>query len=94
MVYIFENESMRIVRMQKNQHGSRKMEFYNVKARKTVTIADAKCEKVVYSRETSKGIQKRYAVRAVGADGAKLTKFISKETFDSLACPTGKPAKK
>ena len=70
------------------------MEFYNVKARKSVTIADAKCEKVVYSRETTKGIQKRYAVRAVDSDGAKLTKFISKDTFDSLACPTGKPAKK
>ena len=85
---------MCIVRMHKKINREQKMEFFNVKTRKAVKIADAKCEKVVYSRETSKGIQKRYAARAVGPDGAKLTKFISKDAFDSLDCPVGKPAKK
>jgi len=60
------------------------MEFYNVKKRATVTIADAKCKTVVYERETAKGIQKRYAVKAVDADGTNLTKFISKAAYDKI----------
>ncbi len=70
------------------------MEFYNVKTRETVKIADSKCEKVVYLRTTTKGTQERYAARAVASDGAKLTKFISKADFDALKCPVGQPAKK
>ncbi len=70
------------------------MEFYNVKKRAKVKIADDKCEKVVYSRKTATGIQERYAVRAVDKDGCSLTKFISKETYDGLSCKAGKPAKK
>ncbi len=70
------------------------MEFYNVKKREKVQIADAKCEKVVYKRETANGIQERYAVKAVDSDGSKLTKFISKATYDGLTCKAGKAAKK
>lgn len=70
------------------------MEFYNVKKRAKVKIADAKCEKVVYKRKTSTGVQERYAVRAVDNDGTNLTKFISKDTYDALTCKAGKAAKK
>lgn len=70
------------------------MEFYNVKKRAKVKIAEAKCEKVVYKRKTSTGIQERYAVRAVDGDGTNLTKFISKKDFDALSCKVGKAAKK
>ena len=42
------------------------MEFYNVKKRTKVEIAEKKCEKVVYKRETAKGVQERYAVKETG----------------------------
>ncbi|MBR2905747.1 MAG: hypothetical protein IKC08_07600 [Lentisphaeria bacterium] len=66
------------------------MKFYNVKKKDYVTIKDADCEKVVYEKETSKGIQKRYAARAVDKDGMKLTKFLTKADFDALKCKVGK----
>jgi len=66
------------------------MKFYNVKKRKEVEIADAKCKKVVYKRKTSKGVQERFAVRAQDDDGTNLTKFINKAVFDKLACELGK----
>ena len=66
------------------------MKFYNVKKRKEVNVADGTCTKVVYKRKTSKGVQERYAVRAVDTDGTSLTKFINKATFDKLTCPVGK----
>lgn len=66
------------------------MKFYNVKKRDSVNISDDKCHKVVYKRKTAKGIQERYAVRAVDSDGSNLTKFINKKTFDTLKCPVAK----
>lgn len=67
------------------------MNFYNVKKKESVEIADAKCEKVIYKRKTAKGVQERYAARAVDPDdGVKLTKFLSKEAYDALKCKVGK----
>ena len=66
------------------------MKFYNVKKRKEVNLPDAQCRKVVYKRKTSKGTQERYAVRAKDTDGTNLTKFLSKATFEKLACPVAK----
>ncbi len=62
------------------------MKFFNVKKRQAVEICDSNCRKVVYERNTSKGIQKRYAVRAQD-DGTNLTKFVDKDTFDKLQMP-------
>lgn len=66
------------------------MEFYNVKKRAKVKIADAKCEKVIYKRETATGIQERYAAKAIDDDGTKLTAFITKAAYDKLKCKEGK----
>ena len=66
------------------------MQFYNVKKRAKVEVAEAKCTKVVYERKTSKGIQKRYAVRAKDDDGTNLTKFVAKDAYDKLKCKVGK----
>ncbi|OGV47555.1 MAG: hypothetical protein A2017_11315 [Lentisphaerae bacterium GWF2_44_16] len=66
------------------------MKFYNVKKRASVNISDDKCTKVIYKRKTTKGVQERYAVRAVDSDGSNLTKFINKKTFDTLKCPVAK----
>lgn len=66
------------------------MEFFNVKKRAKVKIADANCEKVIYKRKTSNGIQERYAVRATDSDGINVTKFITKKDFDKLSCKVGK----
>ena len=62
------------------------MKFYNVKKKASVTIKDSECTKVIYKKETSKGVQERYAARAVDKDGMKLTKFLSKADFDALKC--------
>lgn len=66
-------------------------ELYNVKKKAKVTIDDAKCTKVIYSKKTKAGtIQERYAVKAIDDDGTALTKFISKATYDSLKCKVAK----
>jgi hypothetical protein len=59
------------------------MEFYNVKKRQKVDVPDSKIKKTVYGQ----GDRLRYAVRAQDDDGTNLTKFVSKETFDSLNVP-------
>jgi hypothetical protein len=66
------------------------MEFYNVKKRANVKVADAKCTKVIFKKETSKGEQLRYGIKAVDTDGTKLTKFVSKATYDAIKCPAAK----
>ncbi len=73
-----------------NTEGSSNMQFYNVKKRSKVDVPEAKCTKVVYERKTSKGIQKRYAVRAKDDDGTNLTKFVAKEDYEKLKCKAGK----
>ena len=62
------------------------IKFYNVKKRASVEIPEEQCCKVVYKKETAKGVQERFAIRAKD-DGTNVTKFCSKATFDSLNCP-------
>jgi hypothetical protein len=61
------------------------VDFYNVKSRQTVSIPDDKVSKTKYERQTKDGsTQYRYAFRAVDDEtGTKLTKFVSKETWDA-----------
>lgn len=54
--------------------------FYNVKKRAKVEIADTDVKKKRYPGRGGE----RYAIRAVDDDGTNLTKFVSKETYDSL----------
>lgn len=62
-----------------------KIEFYDVKNRKKVEVDSSEVEKVTYERETKDGKkQVRYAVKAE-KDGVKLTKFVSKDMWDSLS---------
>ena len=63
------------------------VKFYNVKKRDSVEVEEGTCYKVVYRKETTKGVQERYAVRAKDDDGTNLTKFINKATYDGLKCP-------
>ena len=63
------------------------IEFYNVKKRKKVSIGESDITKVEYKRETSKGTQTRYAFRGKDDDGTNLTKFVNKETYDSIDAP-------
>ena len=63
------------------------IEFYSVKHRRKVQVDDSEIAKKTYDRETSKGVQKRYALQAqttVDGDSVKLTKFVSKDTFDQV----------
>ncbi len=66
------------------------MEFYNVKKKAKVKVAEKDCKKVIYKRETANGVQERYAVQAVDNDGVKLTRFVNKAAFDELKCPLAK----
>ena len=63
------------------------IEFYNVKKRKKVSINESEIKKVEYKRETSKGVQVRYAFRAQDDDGTNLTKFVSKTDYDQVDAP-------
>ena len=58
------------------------IEFYNVKTRQKVSIPESDIKKVVYHPQ-GEGGKPRYAVRAQH-EGTNLTKFVSKETYDSL----------
>ena len=63
------------------------IEFYSVKHRRKVQVDESEVEKKTYGRETSKGVQTRYALQAqttVDGDSVKLTKFVGKEEFDRL----------
>lgn len=59
------------------------MEFYNVKKRAKVEIPDQEIRKTKYE---GKAGQVRYAIRATD-EGTNLTKFVNKETWDSLNVP-------
>jgi len=61
------------------------IEFYNVKKKTKVQISEANVQKKTYERTTKTGkTVTRYGLSAVDEDGTKLTKFCSKEVFDSL----------
>ena len=63
------------------------IEFYSVKHRRKVQVDESEVEKKTYERETSKGVQTRYALQAettVDGDKVKLTKFVGKEDYDKL----------
>jgi hypothetical protein len=62
------------------------MQFYNVKTRSKVDVADDQLKKTKYVRKTAKGDQVRYALRA-NVNGTNLTKFVSKDVYDSLNIP-------
>jgi len=64
------------------------IQFYDVKAREKVSIPASEIKKTKYERETKDGgTQVRYAVRAVSPGGTNLTKFVSKDMWDSLDVP-------
>ena len=61
------------------------IELYNVRKKEKVSIDEGKVARVVYERTTKTGKKvKRYGLKAVDEDGTKLTKFCSKELYDSL----------
>lgn len=62
------------------------IEFYDVKIRKKVQIAESAVVKTTF---TTKNGQTRYGLRAKTADGRNLTKFISKSDWEKLNLPKG-----
>ena len=67
------------------------MEFYSVKHRRKVDVPETQMKKKVFDVKGKGGnMMTRYAVVAtaiVDGDSVNLTKFVSKDTFDSLTCP-------
>ena len=70
------------------------MQFYNLKTKKKVEVAEQDIKKRRMVRTTSGGTrQERYAaVASIHVDGKPLQmfKFLNKETFDSLNVPEEK----
>ena len=65
------------------------IEFYDVKKRAKVSVPASQVKKVKYERTTKSGsMQVRYALKAE-VDGSRLTKFVSKDMWDSLDAPMG-----
>jgi len=62
------------------------IKFYSFKKRESVEVDESTCTKVIYRKETAKGVQERYGIKSVD-DGTNLTKFCSKTDFDALDCP-------
>ena len=60
------------------------IEFYDVKLKKKVSIDEGAIKKTTF---TTKNNQTRYGLRAKTEDGRNLTKFVNKETWDSLNVP-------
>lgn len=61
------------------------IQFYNVKKKTKVEISEDKVERKTYERVSKAGKTTiRYALAAVDEDGTKLTKFCSKDVYDSL----------
>lgn len=63
------------------------IEFYNVKKKERVSIAEDKVQKFKLEKPTKDGssVRVRYILKAVDIDGTKLTKFCSKSTYESLS---------
>lgn len=71
------------------------IEFYSVKKRAKVSVELSDVKKTTYERETKDGgTQIRYAVKGVDDEGGNLTKFVSKDMWDSLDVPVVDSAKK
>ena len=60
------------------------IEFYDVKLRKKVSIAESNVRKTTFN---TKNGQVRYGLRAKTDDGRNLTKFVSKTDWDALKVP-------
>ncbi len=61
------------------------IEFYNVKKKTKVQISESDIERKTYERVSKAGkVSLRHALAAVDDDGTKLTKFCSKDVYDSL----------
>jgi hypothetical protein len=63
------------------------VEFYNMKLKRKVSVPQNQLSKQVFSKAGAKGgVQKRYALVAE-AEGTKMFKFVSEQTFKSLDVP-------
>lgn len=63
------------------------IEFYDVRKRAKVGVPEDVVKKTSYERETKSGkLQVRYALVAQ-LEGSKLTKFVSKDVWESLNVP-------
>ena len=60
------------------------VEFYDVKTRQKVSLDDSAVTKATIS---TKNGQTRYAFKGKTADGRNLTKFCSKDAWDSAPYP-------
>jgi hypothetical protein len=64
------------------------VEFYDVKTREKVQVAEDKLSKVKYENTTKGGkVQVRYALRGTLEDGRRVTKFVSQATWDETDVP-------
>jgi len=65
------------------------IEFYDVKHKKKVEIAESHIKKIIFNASNGRTT---YGLRGTGADGRVLTKFVGKTDWDKLAVPEEKRA--
>lgn len=63
------------------------MQFYCVKTKKRVEVKDSDCTKI---KRALPGGRVSYLVKAIDAEGNKLTKFVAQAAWDALKCKEGK----
>jgi hypothetical protein len=66
---------------------AKKVEFYDVKLRKKVSVDIKDVRKTTF---TTKNGQVRHGLRATTSDGRNLTKFVSKTDWEALDVPVEK----
>lgn len=60
------------------------VEFYDIKFKKKVMIDEKNIVKVTFTTKTG---GKRFGIRGTTEDGRNLTKFVSKDTWESMTVP-------
>ncbi len=63
------------------------VEFYDVKLKKKVQVADHQITKTKFTSDSGRVT---YGIRGKTSDGRKLTKFVSKAEWDKLKVPEEK----
>lgn len=63
------------------------VKFYSVKKGKYVKIPEENCQKKLYKKKKKDGKYSiRYMLKTTDDDGATLTMFVSKETYNTVTC--------
>lgn len=71
-----------------NAEQNKTIKFYSVKKREYIEVPEIECWKSKITKAKGKQTDKiRFSIKAKDKDGTNLSKFCSKDVYDSLNCP-------